>query len=675
MAPAGAAAPPSSTGARSRRGRIADVALVAALSGGALWLIFSAGGFFDATTAQATAATGLALAAWLALAPRPLAGASRTLALAVGALALLAGWMLLSQTWSHAPGRALYEFDRTLLYVFATALAGLAAGIPAVRRAMPRAVATTAVVACAGGLITRLLPELWPIADTIEFTRLSYPLTYWNAQGTLAALGVLACVHLACSQSEPRPLRAAAAAAMPILAVALLLTFSRGAIFLLPIAIVAYLLLARPRGAAAAAIAIVPTTVVALVVTYHTDTVVDAPGPTAALVEQGRVVAAAIGACALVSAALLVLLRPLDERAARWRTWKLGRRGAVRLAVAAATLVAIAGVAVDAPQRVADEVDRLSQASFTNEQAGARQRLTSLADNGRVDQWRVSLDGFESEPLHGSGAGTFALLWTRDRSIDQDVNDGHSLYLEVLAELGVVGGLLIALAVGSLLVGCAARTRGEDRATGALGFSVLLLWALHAGIDWDWEMPGLTLPALALAAAVVARPSARAFAAAAPRRRRFPPIVARVAAVAAVLVLLVVPLSISGFESRSDAARAALQAGRCDDALADARSAIRVIASRAEPYQVTAICELRAGRPRAAAVAVEAALRRDPDNWRLHYALAVVRAADGRDPYPALRAARARNPRSSLVRDAFSHFDVPSAAGWRERARTSSIPF
>jgi hypothetical protein len=29
-------------------------------------------------------------------------------------------------------------------------------------------------------------------------------------------------------------------------------------------------------------------------------------------------------------------------------------------------------------------------------------------------------------------------------------------------------------------------------------------WAVHAGLDWDWEMPAVTLPALALGAAAIA---------------------------------------------------------------------------------------------------------------------------------------------------------------------------
>ena len=33
----------------------------------------------------------------------------------------------------------------------------------------------------------------------------------------------------------------------------------------------------------------------------------------------------------------------------------------------------------------------------------------------------------------------------------------------------------------------------------------LTLWALHAAIDWDWEMPALTLAAVVLAGMLVSR--------------------------------------------------------------------------------------------------------------------------------------------------------------------------
>jgi len=65
---------------------------------------------------------------------------------------------------------------------------------------------------------------------------------------------------------------------------------------------------------------------------------------------------------------------------------------------------------------------------------------------------------------------------------------------------------------------------------------------------------------------------------------------------------------------------------------------------------VLALCALRAGRGDLALAHVRAALDLDPEDWRLHYDLAVVRAIQGLDPLPALDEARARNPRSWLLR-------------------------
>ena len=53
-------------------------------------------------------------------------------------------------------------------------------------------------------------------------------------------------------------IRVLAAAALPMAAVTLYLTFSRGAIWALPVGLVLYVLLAQPRGLVTAAIAAIP---------------------------------------------------------------------------------------------------------------------------------------------------------------------------------------------------------------------------------------------------------------------------------------------------------------------------------------------------------------------------------------------------------------------------------
>lgn len=72
--------------------------------------------------------------------------------------------------------------------------------------------------------------------------------------------------------------------------------------------------------------------------------------------------------------------------------------------------------------------------------------LVSLSGSGRGEYWRVALTTFTSAPIVGHGAGTFGRLWLIKRPDTLNVQDAHSLYLETLSELGIVG-LALLLAV------------------------------------------------------------------------------------------------------------------------------------------------------------------------------------------------------------------------------------
>lgn len=103
------------------------------------------------------------------------------------------------------------------------------------------------------------------------------------------------------------------------------------------------------------------------------------------------------------------------------------------------------------------------------------------------------------------GAGTYALLWDQERQREFQVEDAHTLYLEMLGELGVVGLLLILVVVGVVLIGLLLRVRGPSRGVAAGLLGAALTWVLHAGIDWDWEMPAVTVWFFAIGGLAVAR--------------------------------------------------------------------------------------------------------------------------------------------------------------------------
>jgi len=120
----------------------------------------------------------------------------------------------------------------------------------------------------------------------------------------------------------------------------------------------------------------------------------------------------------------------------------------------------------------------------------------SLADDlaphagQRAWYWHVAWGDVGEAPVVGRGSGTFALSWAEEQPVPQSVRDAHSLYLETLAELGLVGLALVALALAPPLV-AALRRPAAPAAAGAY-----VAFCLHAGLDWDWELPAVTVTGL-----------------------------------------------------------------------------------------------------------------------------------------------------------------------------------
>jgi hypothetical protein len=630
--------------------------LAVLLCAGVVAIAFAAGGYFAGTTGVAEAATAGALAIWVAASPAPTAGWSAALAIAVAAIAGFALWALLSAAWSHAPARAAIEADRALLYALVVALAGMIGAFPRVRAAAQAGLVAALALVSVAGLATRLLPQVWAAPAGMELERLSYPVGYWNAQGAIGALAVIGCVHLAADDARPRLMRSAAAGAVPLIAASIVLTFSRGGIAIALGGALLVLALARSAGSAAALVACVPTAALAVASVLGSDGVVAAarhPGPAAAIVVVGCAAAAAGGQAALH----------------RWRPRiALPRPRLLRPIAAAVVILALGGlVATGAAGAVIDHAGRLTQSSHVVETGDERARLTQLSDNGRIDAWRVSLRAFADAPLHGSGAGTFAISWDKDRPGIQEINDGHSLLFESLGELGVVGLGLLVLGLAALGWGAARGLRGPHRASAALGVAVLVAWLVHACLDWDWEMPALTLPALAIAALAAGRPGAPS------PRQAHRARASRAVAVAALAAIGLVGAGLALSQRDIDAAIAAVHAGRCPAAQDAARAAQRFGDGRPEPRLVLSVCALRAGDNDLAQAEMRRAIALDPRNWRLVYDLAVMRAFSGRDPRPTMRRARQLNPNSWLLRIAARELGGRRPDQWRAAARQADL--
>jgi O-antigen ligase len=182
------------------------------------------------------------------------------------------------------------------------------------------------------------------------------------------------------------------------------------------------------------------------------------------------------------------------ELRGRARTGPLAIASRLPAVAALCVAVGLAGLVV-AGLREQGSADELSKRTGIS-------RLAS-ADSRRYDYWRVGLDAFADHPLRGVGSGGFRVEWVRERPVRASALETHSLPLEMASELGLPGLLgLGLLVVGVGLAGRRALRRHPELAPGAC--AALAVWGLHAMIDWDWQLPAVTLPAIVLAGALIA---------------------------------------------------------------------------------------------------------------------------------------------------------------------------
>jgi O-antigen ligase/polysaccharide polymerase Wzy-like membrane protein len=481
-----------------------DLVLAAPVLLGPAALAFAKGGYFDVPRLVAGV---IACAVVVVVAARDARPVPRDALLAVGGLAALTAWTGASIAWAPIAGAASDDFQRLLLYLFAFVAALSVLRPPSVRRLVEPVLLAGIVAAAVYGLSERLLPGVFalqplPSADD----RLAWPLTYWNAMGALAGMGLVLAAWI--------PSRIAAAVA-PILGLACYLTFSRGALGATAAGLAVLVALA-PTAAQARRVAVVGGAAILAAAATIALPAVEAPGGSSAqgvamlaiLAALGAAAAwlaparreraraeAALGAASPVSSALPDRAAPhsgatpADGAAPTGAGATSERVPALRAAALGALALAFVATAI--------AVTRVERTGAGPAQGANPSRLVSAQSN-RYEYWRVAVDEFAGAPLQGGGSGSFRTDWLRERPIAETVRDAHSLYFETAAELGLVGLAALILFIAGVVV----MARRSPDAAGAIG--ALAVYAIHAGLDWDWELPALTLVALTLAARLAA---------------------------------------------------------------------------------------------------------------------------------------------------------------------------
>jgi tetratricopeptide (TPR) repeat protein len=645
-------------------------ALLLGLVPGALVVYFSfnAGGFFPGTVGLACVIAIQLLIVRILLADHPFEGFRLGVA-AIGApLAGFVAWILLSSTWSDSHDRVLIEFDRALLYLVLFLLFGLTARSAKRIPWMVRSLAAGATVVCAVGLFSRLRPDLLETTANLAINRLAYPMTYWNALGLLAAIGILLLLGLSASRTEARVVRALAAAAVPILATTVYFTFSRGALLALAVALPVYLFAGRSTGLLGTIAATVPTTAWAIVEAYGQDELASDTPKTALAVSQGEHLLKVVIACAvlgfLIRLAAAYFLDPQLE--AIELTPERRRRGWIATGAVAGVALVIA-LAAGLPGRISHQYHAFVHSAPRAENGDFRVRFTDPSNNGRLNHWRAAIDEFDTAPLHGGGAGTYEYAWNRYRDVKLRVVDGHGLYVEVLGEYGIVGLLLLLLTIAGILVTLVLRLNSRNRTLYAALLAGVVAWAVHAGFDWDWEMPAITAWVFAVGGAVVAGRSGTS-PPSEPTAQR-----SRVPLAAALAVAAITPVLILFSQNDLQEASGAFDNGR-GDCLAASRHAIDAIddlALRPQPYRILGYCDIKRGHPAEAVAAMRRAIERGPDDWESHWGLALALASNGESPLPEIRRALEMNPQEEVVQNAATSLSEARRRGPKQLARTA----
>jgi hypothetical protein len=418
---------------------------------------------------------------------------SRASAIAVGLFGGYVAWSYLSMTWAQYPGLALDGSNRALLYLLVFTLF----------TALPWTKETVlgALLLFAGGVGVVGMVLMVRLASGANVTalffggRLVAPTGYINSTAALFTINALLCIVLASRRRFAGPVRGLLMAFAAVSLQLATIVQSRGWLFTLPIIALVAIVVVPDRLRVAGA-AVIP--VVAALIPVRRLLHVYQNGPSdplrALAIHAGRpAVAMCVGA--FVIGTLLAWADTLYRGRGLGRTQRRALGGALALIGVAGVL---AGGLVVSKGHPFQFISRQWHGFAHAEAVYGTSHFTDVG-SGRYDFWRVALDAFEHHPIGGLGQDNFGDYYLTVGRTGEEPSWTHSLELRLLAHTGIVGFLLF----GGFLVAAikaAARTRRHGDAdirllTGAL-LMPLVVWLIHGSLDWFWEVPALSGPAL-----------------------------------------------------------------------------------------------------------------------------------------------------------------------------------
>ncbi len=495
------------------------------LVAGVLCLItFSAGGGLNlsANTPVEIALTlgcGAGIAAAILLAPvgRPAYGLW-----SVGLLLAFAALSALSVVWSVKPDSSWEDAARLFAYsgVFALAVL-LARAAPAQWSAVLGGVLLAAVAVCGYALLTKIFPDAIGAKQDYGpvYARLREPYGYWNAIGLAGALGTIGCMWLGARRAGHALLNALAYPAMGLVLITVMLAYSRGALAALVVGLALWLCLVplRLRGVAVLCTGVVGAgVVVAWDFSQHALTTDNTP--LAARLSAGHQLGVLLVAVLLALTVVGLAVGFLTGR--RALSPVLRRRvGTVLLSLPVIAVIAVAGALTVSHRGLFGSISHTA-GTLTNPNAALPAngpgRLTAIG-SVRARYWNEALEIFQDHPLLGVGAEGYETARLRYRTAIINVSHAHGFIVQTLADLGLVGLLVVLALLGSWLTAAGRATHPFNRrwsgwrwrpvVGGASLYSaervglltmvcLVATFGVHSFVDWTWYVPGLACTAL-----------------------------------------------------------------------------------------------------------------------------------------------------------------------------------
>ncbi len=654
-----------------------------------------------------TVGCGLAIGAAVLLTPagRPTYGLWPA-----GLLLAFAALSALSVLWSVQPDASWQAASRLFAYssVFGLTVL-LVRAAPQRWPAVLGGVLLASAVVCGYALLTKVFPNRLGSEQVVYYARLREPYGYWNAIGLAAALGAIGCMWLGARRAGHALLSALAYPAMGIMLVTLMLAYSRGALAALVLGVALWLGLIplRLRGAAVLVVGGLGAGVV-VAWDFSRGTLTTDSATLAARIDAGHQLGVLLAAMVLALTLAGLAIGFLNGRHAPTRTARR-RAGALLLSLPVIAVIALAGALATSHRGLFGSVSH-GLSSLTNPNAAVPAngpgRLTAIG-SARARYWNEALEVFKAHPALGAGAEGYATARLRYRTAPLKVQQAHGFAVQTLADLGLVGLLLVLALLVSWLLAAGRATHPFNRRWSAwrwrrqtgppalytperIGLLTMVClvatFGIHSFVDWTWYVPGLACIALLCAGWVAGRgplPDSLA-AAGAPAgshavetpepstekqpgdsdRARTP--TARLGgvlpldpksvgiAVAVVIAALLAAWAEWQPQRSTDASNQAFALIKSDPAgaLAAAHAAVSRDPLSAEALITLAAVQQGAGQSAAASVTYEQAVHLQPSNWQTWEALGEyeLRAGDPRSALNALRAAVYLNPEAIAPR-------------------------